>query len=947
MFTAMFKFALRMPRTIGVRIFAGFGVILLIVVAEAVVGKLGFDNAVFYFNRHREANQVVREILELERNVLELQRGVLAYTYSGYAGVAERVKEQRQLLVIQMTKAREMIHDPARLAILDRMDAHLEIYSDSFTSAIEERSLRDEMAFSRMAGFGDSSVEMLSRLGEERRARSDSEGSLLSGLLQEKLLYAQRDALRFLIKPNSRLVRENLDRLPRIERLLTQLATHLGQGGSETETVQALQTGITRFDQAFNGMVRATRAYMHLVYVVMGGEAAEIAHLARELKDLTLRDQAQAEADMITAIAQSETIARWVSFGALLLGLFLAWRISRDISTPIRAMTLTLQHLARGRMDAEIPGTGRSDEIGTMALAAHVFKEKAHELANASRYKSEFLANMSHELRTPLNSLLILARMLARNEERNLTRAQVESAQVIHESGSDLLRLINDILDLSKVEAGRMDVLWETRGFESFLRGVERLFRPVAEQKGIDFRCAVDPGLPLEWRTDWAKVEQVVRNFLSNAFKFTAQGHVRVRVTRLPAGTVLLNPALAADTCVAIVVNDSGIGIPEDKREQIFEAFRQVDGTTSRQYGGTGLGLSISRKFAELIGGEIRVESHLGQGSTFSLLIPAIPPESLDPRRPRHVLAPEEENDITAPEPTFRDPTRILLIVDDDTRNLFALRQLLESRVGAIHTARNGRDAIEMLEAHPDVDLVLMDIMMPEMDGLEAMRQIRSQSRFSRLPMLALTAKVMPGDRDQCMEAGASDYLPKPVEPLKLFSALADWLGTPKPVVFTRGPGGEREVVGEAGSTEPVREDPSVTVLIVDADMRSTFGLAQALEKRVGRILVARDEGKAREMLEREPAINLVLMESRIFLAGGQEALRVLRQGEPTRVLSVIVLIDAAQPDDTVSRALQAGADDCLQKPVPLDALLRILIQGHPAVKRMDLDPCNVSESVS
>ncbi|MBF0271953.1 MAG: response regulator [Magnetococcales bacterium] len=944
----MFKPAFRMPRTIGVRIFAGFGVILLIVVAEAVVGKLGFDNAVFYFNRHREANQVVREILELERNVLELQRGVLAYTYSGYAGVAARVKEQRQLLTTQMTRARELIHDPARLAILDRMDAHLGIYSDSFSSAIEERTLRDEMAFSQMARIGDSTVEILSRLSEERRSLPDPEGSLLSSRLQEKLLYAQRDALRFLIKPNSRLVRENLEQLPRIERLLTQLGTHLGQGGPDTEIVQALQTGIARFDQAFNGMVQATRAYMHLVYVVMGGEAAEIAYLARELKDYTLRDQAQAEADMTTAIVQSQTIARWVSFGALLLGLYLAWRISRDISNPIRAMTLTLQHLARGRMDAEIPGTGRSDEIGTMALAAHVFKEKAHELANASRYKSEFLANMSHELRTPLNSLLILAKMLAKNEEGNLTRGQVDSAQVIHESGSDLLRLINDILDLSKVEAGRMEVLWENRGFESFLRSIERLFRPVAEQKGLAFRCDIEPGMPTELRSDWAKVEQVIRNFLSNAFKFTAQGHVRVQVTRPRVGTVFLNPGLSVDNCVAIAVNDSGIGIPEDKQEQIFEAFRQVDGTTSRQYGGTGLGLSISRKFAELIGGEIRVESHLGQGSTFSLLIPTLPPESLDPRFRHALVSPEGENDVTASESTFRDPTRILLIVDDDSRNLFALRQLLESRVGAIHTARNGRDAIEMLEAHPDVDLVLMDIMMPEMDGLEAMRQIRLQSRFSRLPMLALTAKVMPGDRDQCLEAGASDYLSKPVEPFKLFSALSDWLGTPKPVSILRPRGGESPESGEEPpSGEPLREVLAVTVLIVDPDMRSTFSLAQVLEKRVGRILVARDEGKALEMLEREPAINLIFMDSQIFQAGGLEALCAVRQRETTRALTVIVLLADSQPDAVVSSILQAGVDDCLIKPVAPDVLLRILNQWRPQGNPLDPDPCNTPESVS
>ncbi|MBF0213172.1 MAG: hybrid sensor histidine kinase/response regulator, partial [Magnetococcales bacterium] len=228
----------------------------------------------------------------------------------------------------------------------------------------------------------------------------------------------------------------------------------------------------------------------------------------------------------------------------------------------------------------------------------------------------------------------------------------------------------------------------------------------MAEQKGVALRCEIVEGTPATLYTDWTKVEQVIRNFLSNAFKFTVQGHVVVRIARPHADTVFLNPGLSRSNCVGISVIDSGIGIPDDKREQIFEAFRQVDGTTSRKYGGSGLGLSISRKFAELLGGEIQVHSRVGHGSTFTLLLPIRQPE--DPAHPLQIDRPAAEN---SPETSsFQDTTRILLIVDDDSRNLFAMNQLLQNRVGTILTARNGREAIEVLEIHPEIDLVLMDI---------------------------------------------------------------------------------------------------------------------------------------------------------------------------------------------------------------------------------------------
>src|SRR6185437_8601223 len=266
-------------------------------------------------------------------------------------------------------------------------------------------------------------------------------------------------------------------------------------------------------------------------------------------------------------------------------------------------------------------------------------EEKAEQLALSSKYKSEFLANMSHELRTPLNSLLILAKLLTENKDGNLNKKQVEFASTIYSSGADLLNLINDILDLSKVEAGKMEVnvgelpMAEVRDF------VERTFGPVAEQKKLEFKVDIAPGVPSPILTDSQRLQQVLKNLLANAFKFTSQGSVTLAIHPAESTRKFASRSLdRAEGVVAFEVRDTGVGIPRDKQQLIFEAFQQADGTTSRKYGGTGLGLSISREIARLLGGEIRVESTPGKGSTFTLFVPTKiepPPEQPAPEQPR------------------------------------------------------------------------------------------------------------------------------------------------------------------------------------------------------------------------------------------------------------------------------------------------------------------------
>ncbi|MHC3467766.1 HAMP domain-containing protein [Streptomyces sp. 7R007] len=579
--------------------------------------------------------------------------------------------------------------------------------------------------------------------------------------------------------------------------------------------------------------------------------------------------------------------------------------------------------------------------------ARQELETRAQQLALASKYKSEFLANMSHELRTPLNSLLILAQLLAQNPSRNLTPKQVEYAGIIHSAGSDLLQLINDILDLSKVEAGKMDVSPERVPLRKLLEYVEATFRPMTTQKSLDFTVATAPGTPADLLTDDSRLRQILRNLLSNAVKFTEQGGVELRIE--PAADREVPPGVhRGGPVVAFRVKDTGIGIPQQQLETIFGAFQQADGTTSRKYGGTGLGLSITREIAHLLGGSVTVDSTPGQGSTFTLYLPAaradfeelldsggrpaeqpdtavaleatpapraltgpagaseqrrrrllvieerprglltlvaeravadIAQDSDDPHGPIDIitavgaqeaastladapchcvvlelgvpgdesadflqamggdsalasvpvlvhtghrvdlsqeqalralagdrpldflssldelreritlhLSAEQPGDVLslvrAEEPRHAAAHvvedaflgRKVLVVDDDARNLFALSGVLELHGFQVLHADNGRKGIEILLAHPDISLVLMDVMMPEMDGYAATAEIRSMPEYAELPIIAVTAKAMPGDQEKSLASGANDYITKPVDTDDLMARVRRWL---------------------------------------------------------------------------------------------------------------------------------------------------------------------------
>jgi len=443
------------------------------------------------------------------------------------------------------------------------------------------------------------------------------------------------------------------------------------------------------------------------------------------------------------------------------------------ISSSMRTEEL-LQQLQKSNVELEAQAAELNDKAkllevknNEVELASRSLEEKAEQLQLISKYKSEFLANMSHELRTPLNSLLILSQVLAENQNGNLTADQVKFATTVYNSGNELLTLINEILDLSKVEAGKMPIIPKQFALREIAQYVEQTFRHIADQKRLRFSIQLEPSLPEFAYTDVSRLQQILKNLLSNAFKFTEAGGVELKISA--------HRSERGDRRIHFAVADTGIGIPPDKQRLIFEAFQQGDGTTSRKYGGTGLGLTISREIARLLGGTIEVQSVLAQGSTFTLVLP----EAYQGRDASAVEDMEttrvEEDDLP------RLPAEVnfngvkVLVVDDDRRNIFAIRTVLEARGIEVLHADNGRVALELLKDHPELDLVLMDTMMPELDGLSATRMIREELGYRHLPIISLTAKAMKGDREKALEAGASDYVTKPVDPQKLLAVIHGW----------------------------------------------------------------------------------------------------------------------------------------------------------------------------
>ncbi len=695
-----------------------------------------------------------------------------------------------------------------------------------------------------------------------------------------------------------------------------------------------------------------------------------------------------------------------------------------------------------------------------IAIAQAALQERAEQLALSSRYKSEFLANMSHELRTPLNSLLILAKLLADNADRNLSEKQIEFARTIHQAGSDLLELINDILDLSKVEAGKMDVNAGEIAVAAVGEYVERTFRPLADEKGLTLAIEVAEDAPQAIVTDELRLQQVLKNLLSNAIKFTDEGGVTLRVAGGPAG-------------IAFSVGDTGIGVPEDKLRLIFEAFQQADGTTSRRYGGTGLGLSISREIARLLGGEITVRSEPGRGSTFTLTLPleyTAPPEpaALETRalqvRVGELVREGEQlladgnrllatPPVPAPDPVallpgpsgddreaLGDGDRVVLIVEDDHAFAEMLLEAAHQRGFKAVVATRGDAGLALAHDYRP-DAVILDMDLPELDGWSVLDHLKHHPATRHIPVHTLSG----GDgRTNALRAGAVAFLEKPLTPeglertfatIEEFAdrqvrsllvveddeaqrqAIVDLVGgddvevaavgssddalealarqhfdcmvldlklpgttgfklletlkgdeslSGLPVIVYTGQEltrreetrlkkyAEAIVVKDARSPERLLDETALflhrvesrlpqakrrmlaqlqaadevfagrKVLIVDDDVRNGFSLTSVLETHGMEVLFAEDGREGLATLREHPDVDLVLMDIMMPELDGYETIRAIRLQPEHERLPIISLTAKAMKGDR-ERSIAAGASDYITKPVDVDQLLSLM----------------------
>ncbi|MFC8516539.1 HAMP domain-containing protein, partial [Streptomyces sp. NPDC057257] len=581
--------------------------------------------------------------------------------------------------------------------------------------------------------------------------------------------------------------------------------------------------------------------------------------------------------------------------------------------------------------------------------ARQELETRAQELALASKYKSEFLANMSHELRTPLNSLLILAQLLAQNPSRNLTPKQVEYAGIIHSAGSDLLQLINDILDLSKVEAGKMDVAPERVPLRQLLEYVEATFRPMTTQKSLEFTVATAPGTPADLLTDDSRLRQILRNLLSNAVKFTEQGGVELRIEpaadrEVPSGVHRGGPV------VAFRVKDTGIGIPQQQLETIFGAFQQADGTTSRKYGGTGLGLSITREIAHLLGGAVTVDSTPGQGSTFTLYLAVARADFEDvlgggrvPELPQDTAGPPEQPAAQALAVTSSAPPqqrrRRLLVVEERLRGLLTL--VAERAVadlapapddphGAIEiiTAVGAQEAAAALAADP-CHCVVLELGMPDEEGVRLLEAMQGDSALAGVPVLVHTGHRMDPAQEQLLRSRAGG------RPLDFLASLDELRERITLHLSAEEPGDVLTLVRSDEPQQPATQvvDDSFlgrTVLVVDDDARNLFALSGVLELHGFQVLHADNGRKGIEMLLAHPEVCLVLMDVMMPEMDGYTATAEIRSMPQYADLPIIAVTAKAMPGDQ-EKSLASGANDYVTKPVDANDLIDRVRRRLPA----------------
>jgi len=873
---------------ISTKVFSGFTILLLLLLIISVVSLTSLISADKSFKQYRSLARQTNADGRIQANMLMTRIFAKNFVINASRDNITGVEQRARTTIEMIEEARGLTTDPGFRLVIDNLGDKLNDYVSRFEEVTARQDERNVLVHDTLNVIGPRMENNLTAIMESAFEDNDAEVDFRAGMTMRNLLLARLYAQRFLIQNDDASYKRVWKEFVQMEENLDKLITTLNDP-KRVELAERVRNDRRLYSRAFEDVHNVITNRNNIIRNQLDKIGPQVADDVEQLKLAIkgLQDDLgpKAEAEIDNAVAVTLT----VSAVSIVLATLAAWLIGFGVSRPIRSMSNNMRELAAGNLDIDVSMAERRDEIREMAESVKVFKasmikvselaeeqkcaaeeiQQAKDAADAANHaKSAFLANMSHELRTPLNAIIGYSEMLAEEAEDAEQDDFVPDLKKINQAGNHLLSLINDVLDLSKIESGKMEAFAETFDVNALIDQVTGTAQPLIAKNNNHFTIERGDNLGRAHQ-DVTKVRQALLNLMSNAAKFTHEGTVTLKVERERVDDV---------DWLTLAVKDTGIGIAADKLDSVFDEFSQADSSTTRDYGGTGLGLAISRRFCKLLGGDLTLTSQPGAGSTFTVRLPALLPGEDVPADALSPTAAEVE-----PATTDRlnaKPGSTILVIDDDTEACDIIRRILEKDGFSVVTAPGGEEGLRLAHKLKPAAITL-DVMMPDMDGWSVLRALKADPVLQDVPVLMLT---MVDDKSKGYSLGATDYLSKPVDREQLHNALSRY--------YTPG--------------------ESCSVLLVEDDKPTREVMARTLEKSDW---IVAEAGNGREALDRlsQQKPRLILLDLMMPVMDGFDFLLEVRTKAEWQDIPVIVLT-AKDLTDEDRRVLSGRVEQIVEK---------------------------------